>query len=82
MADQNLAEQVKSDIRTLKTSLRDLQPSVRLTDIRDNLEDLGTSVNTVDQRIKSLRERGYAFEKDLENRALKYSREWSKIAPA
>ena len=81
MADQNLAEQVKSDIQSLQTSLRDLQPSVRLTDIRDGLEDLGTSVNTVDQRIKSLRERGYAFEKDLEKQALKFSREWSKISP-
>jgi hypothetical protein len=81
MSSQSPAEQVKSEIQSLQSSLKDLQSSVRLTDIRDNMEDLGTSVSGLDQRIKSLRERGYAFEKDLEGRAADYVKDWAKIAP-
>jgi len=81
MSDQSLAEQVKNDIQSLQSSLRDLQTSVRLTDIRDSVEDLGTSVNGMDRRIKSLRERGYAFEKELEEKAADFEKEWAGIAP-
>jgi len=80
MSEQSLAEQVKNDIQSLQSSLRDLQTSVRLTDIRDSVEDLGTSVNGMDRRIKSLRERGYAFEKELEEKAADFRKEWSGIA--
>jgi len=81
MSDQSLSEQVKNDIQSLQSSLRDLQSSVRMTDIRDSVEDLGTSVNGMDRRIKSLRERGYAFEKKLEEMAADFAKEWAKIAP-
>ena len=81
MSAQNLAEQVKSDIQGLQSSLGDLQSSVRLTDIRDSLEDLGTTVNGLDRRIKSLREKGYAFEKELEEQAKDFLQEWKGIAP-
>ena len=69
MSNQSLADQVRSDIQSLQSSLRKLQDAVRLSDIRDNVEDLQTSVNGMDQRIASLRERGYAFEKELEGKA-------------
>jgi len=36
MSNQSLAEQVKNDIQSLQSSLRDLQSSVRMTDIRDS----------------------------------------------
>ena len=81
MSAQNLAEQVKSDIQGLQSSLGDLQSSVRLTDIRDSLEDLGTTVNGLDRRIKSLREKGYAFEKELEEQAKDFLQEWKAIKP-
>ncbi len=81
MADQSLAEQIKSEIQSMQSSLRDLQSSARLTDIRDRVEDLGRSVTVLDQRVASLRERGYAFEKDLESRSGDYARAWAKIEP-
>ena len=81
MTTQNPVEEVKSDIRSLQSSLRELQSSVRMTDIRDSVEDLQTSVNGMDQRIASLRERGYAFEKDLEEKAADFVEQWQKIAP-
>jgi len=81
MNDQILAEQIKSDIQSLQSSMRELQSSVRLVDIRDRLEDLGTNVKGLDERINSLREHGYAFEKELEGRAAAFDKQWSGIAP-
>ncbi|NQS92524.1 MAG: hypothetical protein HQ574_08960 [Chloroflexi bacterium] len=81
MANQSLAEQVKSEIRSLQSSVGDLHSSVRMTDIRDRVEDLTTSVNGMDRRIKSLREGGYAFEKELEKMAADFEKEWRGITP-
>ena len=81
MATPSLAEQVKSDIRGLQSSLQDLQRRVRMSDIRDNVEDLQTSVSGMDRRIESLRERGYAFERDLEEKAADFVEQWDEIAP-
>jgi hypothetical protein len=81
MSSQNLAEQVKSDIRNLQSDLGDLQSLVRMTDIRDSVEDLTSTINGLDRRIKSLRENGYAFEKDLEVQAKDFVVEWKGIVP-
>ncbi len=81
MTDQSLAEQVKNDIQSLQSSMRDLQTSVRMTDIRDSVEDLGSSVTGMDRRIQSLRERGYAFEKELEEKAADFEKEWTGMMP-
>jgi predicted nuclease with TOPRIM domain len=81
MTDQSLAEQVKSEIQGLQSSLQELQSSVRLTEVRDGLEDLTSSLNGLDRRVKALRERGYAFEKQLEGTALDFQKQWSGLAP-
>ncbi len=81
MTDQSLSDQVKSDIQSLQSSLRELQDAVRLSDIRDSVEDLQTSVNGMDQRIASLREKGYAFEKELEGKAADFTEQWADLAP-
>lgn len=81
MADQSLAEQIKSDIQRMQSSLSDLQSSARLADIRDRVEDLSVTVRGLDQRVASLRERGYAFEKDLESQAVDFARDWIRVEP-
>ncbi len=81
MSDQSLAEQVQNEIQSLQSTLGDLQSSVRLTDIRDRVEDLGSTVSGLDRRIESLREAGYAFEKEMEGQAKDLEKEWNKIAP-
>jgi len=81
MTDQTIAEEVKSEIQNLKDALEDFQSSVRLTSIRDSVEDLGSSIQGLDQRIQSLREKGYAFEKELEDAAADFEKEWAGIAP-
>jgi hypothetical protein len=81
MSNQSLADQVRSDIQNLQSSLRDLQDAVRLSSVRDSVEDLQTSVNGMDQRIASLRERGYAFEKELEGKAADFAEQWASLSP-
>ena len=81
MTTSSLAEQVKSDIRSLESNLNDLRNGVRMSDIRDHVEDLGSSINGMDRRIASLRNRGYAFNKDLEEKATDFSNEWENLAP-
>lgn len=81
MTSQTPAEKLKNELGDLGSSLRDLQSSARLTDLRDRLEDLGGSVNKLDQRIAALREKGYAFEKELEEQAADFISGWAEIAP-
>jgi len=81
MTDQTPAEKLKSELQDLGSTLRDLQSSARLTDLRDRLEDLEGAVNGLDQRIADLREKGYAFEKDLETQAANFVHSWGEIAP-
>jgi predicted nucleic acid-binding Zn-ribbon protein len=81
MAEQSLAEQVQNEIKSLQTTFKDLQSSVRMSTVRDSVEDLGSSIKGLDRRIDALRKRGYAFEKDLESQAVDFLGEWSGIAP-
>ncbi len=81
MTSQSLAEQAQSDIRSIQSDLRDLQSAVRMSDIRDHVEDLQSSINGMDRRIKSLRDRGYAFDRDLEEKANDFAEEWKNLAP-
>jgi predicted nucleic acid-binding Zn-ribbon protein len=75
------AEQFESDFFSVKTDIGWLQDSVRLKNIRDAVEDLQTTVNGMTQRISSLRERGYVFEKDLENQAKGFVTQWNALHP-
>lgn len=81
MSNESLTDQIRSDIQSLQSSLRNLQDTVRLSDLRDNVEDLQTTVSSMGQRIASLRERGYAFEKDLEGKAADFTAQWADLAP-
>jgi len=81
MTDQTPAEKLKSELQDLSSSLRDLQSSARLSDLRDRIEDLGGAVNGLDQRIADLRNKGYAFEKDLESQVEGFIRDWEEISP-
>jgi len=81
MTDHNPAEEIQNQIQSLEYDLKRLQSSVRLSEVRDQVEDLQTIVNGLDRRLGSLRERGYPFESELEERAADFEKEWSQIEP-
>jgi predicted nucleic acid-binding Zn-ribbon protein len=81
MANETSSTRLKSHIQDMSSSLREMQSSARLTDLRDRVEDLGGTVSSLDQRIQALRNKGYAFEKDLEAQAGDFAKSWAGIAP-
>lgn len=81
MTDQTPAEKLESEIHSLNYSLDNLRSSVRLSAVRDSLEDLESSIQGLDRRIQTLREKGYAFEKRLEEQAVDFEQGWAEISP-
>ena len=55
MATPNPTQEIGEEIRSLQSKVGDLQGSVHLTQRRDAVEDLQTTVNALSQRITNLR---------------------------
>ena len=68
---------LSEDTDTLQSKLNSLQESVRLTSVRDEVEDLEAKTNGLPDKIGSLRVHGYAFKKDLEANAASMKERWS-----
>ncbi|MFH2102488.1 MAG: hypothetical protein ABIJ39_03930 [Chloroflexota bacterium] len=77
----NPIQEIADQISALQTKIGWLQSSVRLTSTRDAVEDLHTKVTGMEQRVAILRERGYVFEKELENQASTYVAQWKTLQP-
>ena len=76
------AEQLRSEISSLGSQVGRLQDAVRLSSVRDAVEDLQTTVNNLDQQIAELRTRGYVFGKGLEARAKDFEGQWRALYPS
>jgi predicted nucleic acid-binding Zn-ribbon protein len=72
-----LAEQVARDIAGIEIDLRKMHSQVRLSSLRDRLEDLETCIKGLPQKVENIRARQYAFESNLENRAADFRQRWS-----
>lgn len=82
MATPSPAQQLANDISALQSKIGSLQQSVRLTEARDEVEDLQTKVNSAAQRIAGLRQKGYVFEKKLEEQASDLVKQWAAVYPS
>jgi hypothetical protein len=67
---------LKTDIQTAQNKVNDLQSGVRLTDIRDQIEDFETKTSMLPSRIAAMRTKGYVFGKNIENRASILRSDW------
>lgn len=79
MTEPTPIEKIKSRLIMLKQALSRLQMSVRLSGIRDETEDLDALIGGLPARIKALREKGYAFGKNLDDRAATLASQWRPI---
>jgi len=77
-----IQEELYDDARTLQSRFRELHGKVRLSELRDTVEDLQTTVNGMRQRVAALRARGYVFEKNLEDDADNFVAQWRELRPA
>jgi hypothetical protein len=74
-------DEVRSNIRDLQDSWKETQEKVLLAAVRDEVEDVETRSNRVIDLARSVRERGYAWEKDLEPKCLDYRKRWAGLRP-
>jgi len=75
-------EQLKKEIDSIQYSVNSLQSKARLTSLRDAVEDLQTNINSLLQKVKDLRARGYPFEKQLEGKASDFAQQWASLHPS
>lgn len=75
-------EQLKKDTDSIRLDINALQSKVRLSDLRDGVEDLQTDIANLANQIRELRARGYPFEKGLESRASELARQWAALQPS
>lgn len=81
MATPTPIQQITSEVGSLKAKIGTLQDGVRLTNSRDALEDIQTTINSMEQRVATLRQKGYAFENSLETQAKDFARQWKSVLP-
>ena len=82
MTTPSPAQQIASEISSLQSKVSSLQNKVRLTDARDGIEDLQVKISSSTQRIASLRQKGYVFEKVLEEQATNLLQQWTRLHPS
>ena len=82
MTSPSPIEQFSSEVSALQSNISSLQGGTRLSNLRDAVEDLQTTVNSLAQRLAKLRVQGYAFEKDLEGQATGFAQQWAALYPA
>ena len=75
------ADQIASEISSLKSRAGWLQDSARLKNTLSAVGDLQTAVNGLPQSISKLRTDGYVFEKALEPQAGNLVNQWGQLYP-
>jgi hypothetical protein len=72
---------VRRRIDDLKSTLEDVQQKALLTSVSDQAEDVETQSNRVADLARSVREKGFAWEKDLEPKCLDFRKRWAQLKP-
>jgi hypothetical protein len=78
MSTQKTGERAQR-IESLEREVTSLQSAVRLTSLRDVVEDLGSTATRLKERVREIRGRGYVFEKALAGDAADLERRWNAL---
>ncbi len=73
------AAELSTKINDLDRRIRDLQSEARLAQVADELENLDTALNQMTPRLKEIRELGYVFGHDLEDKVTAAKRQWPAL---
>jgi predicted nucleic acid-binding Zn-ribbon protein len=74
-------QQLASDLSEVQSKISQFQGSARLNDTRSAIEQLQTTVNGLPQQIAAFRQRGYVFEKNMEEQAAAFKTHWAALYP-
>jgi hypothetical protein len=73
------SEETRAKLEGLQDSFDDLQESLLMTRVRDNMEAVGTKLSLLPNKIEQLRTRGYAFRSFLENKIEVLAEKWEQV---
>lgn len=68
-------------LAVLEREYRSLQSEVQLSDAKGRLEDLQTQVNGTLNSVRVIRQKGYQYEPDLEDRSVELQEQWAELRP-
>lgn len=77
----NPVEVLRQNIQSTQYKINNLQNGVRLTSIRDDLDDIDTRIKQMPAIALELRTKGYLFEKNLESQVEALSPQWTAVRP-
>lgn len=72
---------LQKDIADIQRDMDKVRTDVRLSSLRDEVEDLDMEISGLSKRVDDLRSRGYAFGKAMETRAADLAQRWSTVRP-
>jgi hypothetical protein len=72
------SEETRAKLESLQGKFNDLQESLLLTSVRNNMEAVGTKLSLLPSKIEQLRTRGYAFRSFLENKIKVLTEKWQQ----
>lgn len=74
-------QELESKLSSLESSYQDLHSEAMLSSVKDSIEDLQTKAIQLSQKVQKIREKGYVFEKDLEERCNGMRKQWVSLKP-
>lgn len=80
-ATPNPQEVFNKNVEKVRSDLNSIQSDVRLTSIRDELEDIDQLMISLPNRLKDVRTQGYVFEKGMESSIAALRPQWERMRP-
>jgi hypothetical protein len=77
--DRAVSEETRTKLSALQDQLGDLQESLLLTRVENEVEEIRTTLSLLSPRIEELRTRGYVFRSFLENKVRVLDNQWDEI---
>ena len=74
-----LPEETQAKISALQTKMDFLQQSLLLTQVQQDMDQIGTGLAVLPAEIEELRTRGYVFRSYLDNKVSVLSNEWDEV---
>lgn len=72
---------LQADIQSAQSRINNLQTGVRLTDLRDEMEDFETNTSLLSSKVAAVRTNGYVFGRDMEINAGRLRDQWMAVSP-
>ncbi|MBN1266852.1 MAG: hypothetical protein JXA25_15255 [Anaerolineales bacterium] len=75
-------QELASQLQSLESTYQSLQSDIMLVSVKDSIEDMQTKAIHLSQSVKSIRDKGYVFENDLEKRCNSLRKQWISLKPS